>query len=50
MIVRMVNKPKILGTQWETDVVRYLQAHGAPLAERRALSGPVDKGDIAGTE
>lgn len=46
----MVNKPKRLGTEWETDVVRYLQEHGAPLAERRALSGSADRGDIAGTE
>lgn len=46
----MVNRPKIKGTQWETDVVNYLQEHGAPLAERRALSGSADRGDIAGTE
>ena len=46
----MVNKPKRLGTSFETDVVRYLQAHGAPLAERRALAGSADRGDVAGTE
>jgi hypothetical protein len=46
----MVNRPKRLGTSWETDVVRYLQAHGAPLAERRALAGSADRGDVAGTE
>lgn len=42
----MVNRPKILGTQFETDVVRYLHDHGYPQAERRALAGIVDKGDI----
>ena len=46
----MVNRPKRLGTSWETEVVRYLREHGAPLAERRALAGSADKGDIAGTE
>ena len=46
----MVNRPKRLGTEWETDVVRYLREHGAPLAERRALSGSADRGDVAGTE
>jgi hypothetical protein len=29
-------------------VVRWLQAHGFPLAERRALRGRDDRGDIAG--
>ena len=46
----MVNKPKRLGTEWETDVVRYLQEHGEPLAERRALVGSADRGDVAGTD
>jgi hypothetical protein len=46
----VVNRPKIKGTQFETDVVRYLQTHGAPLAERRALAGSADRGDVAGTE
>lgn len=35
------------GTAFETAVVRYLQEQGY-LAERRALSGRLDKGDIAG--
>jgi Holliday junction resolvase len=43
-----VNRPKIKGTAFETDVVRYLQAHGFEAAERRALSGTQDKGDVAG--
>jgi Holliday junction resolvase len=36
------------GTAWETQVVDYLREHGQPYAERRALSGSSDKGDIAG--
>lgn len=42
----MVNRPKILGTTWETAVVTYLKEHGYPRAERRALAGITDKGDI----
>lgn len=45
----MVNKPKIKGTGAETLLVGYLRANGWPYAERRALSGSLDKGDIAGT-
>lgn len=37
-----------IGTPAESAVVRYLQAHGFPHAERRALTGAQDKGDIAG--
>lgn len=36
------------GTAWESAVVEYLQAAGFPHAERRALCGVNDKGDIAG--
>lgn len=36
------------GTAFETAVVRYLNEHGYPYAERRALAGTNDKGDIAG--
>jgi len=43
----MVNKPKILGTTWETAVVTFLRQYSfAKKAERRALSGGLDKGDI----
>lgn len=42
----MTNKPKILGTTWETAVVNYLRDRLYPNAERRALSGGLDKGDI----
>jgi hypothetical protein len=44
-----VNRPKAIGTAAETAVVRYLQANGFPHAERRALRGTADAGDIAGT-
>ena len=42
-------RPKDIGTRAETAVVRYLVAHGWPLAERRALHGTHDLGDITGT-
>lgn len=45
----MVNKSKNLGTAAETRVVRYLAANGFPYAERRALAGIKDLGDITGT-
>lgn len=36
------------GTRWETAIVDYLRANGAPHAERRALNGAKDRGDVAG--
>lgn len=36
------------GTAWESSVVTYLIDRGWPHAERRALAGANDKGDIAG--
>lgn len=36
------------GTRFESLVVDYLRAHGYPHAERRALRGARDGGDIAG--
>jgi len=42
----VVNRAKQKGTAWETRLVRYLQSNGFPYAERRALSGKLDKGDI----
>lgn len=38
-----------IGTRAETGVVRYLRDHGWPYAERRALAGSADLGDITGT-
>ena len=44
----MVNRPKIKGTAWETQIVHALKRAGWFHAERRALQGGLDKGDIAG--
>jgi predicted lipoprotein len=43
-----VNASKRKGTTWESAVVGYLREHGQPYAERRALCGTSDKGDVAG--
>jgi hypothetical protein len=45
----MTNRPRNIGTAAETAVVRYLQTHGFPNAERRSLRGILDAGDITGT-
>ena len=44
-----MSRSKDIGTRAETAVVRYLQAYGWPNAERRALRGREDAGDITGT-
>ena len=44
----MSNPSKQRGTAAETAVVDYLRRRGWPFAERRALSGRLDKGDVAG--
>ena len=44
----MSNPSKQKGTAFETSVVDYFKAYGFPQAERRALHGNTDKGDIAG--
>ena len=45
----MTNPNKAKGSQWERDVVGYLQANGFPYAERRFGAGAkLDKGDIVG--
>jgi hypothetical protein len=36
------------GTAWESAIVTYLRGNGVPHAERRALAGTLDRGDIAG--
>lgn len=41
--------PRDIGTAAETAVVRYLRTAGWPHAERRALRGHADAGDITGT-
>jgi hypothetical protein len=42
----MTNKPKQIGTRGETAVVKALRNLGFPGAERRALAGALDLGDI----
>jgi hypothetical protein len=42
-------RPKDIGTAAETAVVKALRLHGFPNAERRALAGAYDLGDITGT-
>jgi hypothetical protein len=44
-----LSRNKQRGTSFETLIVRYLQDHGFPHAERRALAGVNDLGDITGT-
>jgi len=44
----MVNKPKQKGTAAESAVVSFLQSAGFPYAERLALQGGKDRGDITG--
>lgn len=42
-------RPKDIGTAAETAVVKALRRLGWPDAERRALTGALDQGDITGT-
>lgn len=44
----MVNKPKQKGTAAESAVVSFLRTVGFPYAERLALQGGKDRGDITG--
>jgi hypothetical protein len=41
-----MNKPGKIGTQAETDSVRFLVANGFPKADRRSRKGRYDQGDI----
>ena len=43
-----MSKSKQKGTAAETAVVKFLKESGFPYAERRALHGTLDKGDITG--
>ncbi|GAA2618881.1 hypothetical protein SMC26_40420 [Actinomadura fulvescens] len=45
----MTNRPKQIGTAGESGVVAFLRPNGFPGAERRALKGTHDEGDITGT-
>ncbi len=44
-----MSRSRAKGTSAETTVVNYLRLHGWPYAERRALAGAKDLGDITGT-
>jgi predicted lipoprotein len=44
----VANPSKAKGTAWESSVVEYLRDHGHPYAERRALTGSADKGNVSG--
>ena len=41
-----MSKSRAKGTLWESRCVTYLREHGFPWAERRAMAGAYDKGDI----
>lgn len=41
-----MNRSKAKGTAVETAVTRFANSYGFPLAERRALSGSSDRGDV----
>ena len=43
-----MNASKVRGTAWESAIVAFLRMRGVPHAERRALGGTNDRGDIAG--
>lgn len=42
----MTNRPKNIGTAFETLVVNYARENGFPQADRLALSGSADRGDV----
>lgn len=44
-----MSRERAVGTKAETATVRYLRANGFPHAERAALSGRDDTGDVTGT-
>lgn len=44
-----MSRSRDIGTATATAVVKYLRTHGWPHAERRALTGAQDQGDITGT-
>lgn len=44
-----MSRPRAMGTMAESAVVAYLRGNGFLQAERRALHGSLDKGDVTGT-
>ena len=43
-----MSRERAKGTAWESAIVQYLRDVGWPHAERRALHGTNDQGDVAG--
>ncbi len=43
-----MSRARAKGTAWESAIVEYLRAQGWTHAERRAMQGSRDRGDIAG--
>ena len=43
-----MSRQRAKGTRWESKIVDYLRGNGFPHAERRALNGTHDLGDITG--
>lgn len=43
-----MSRSKAKGTAFEREVVDFLRGHGFPAAERRAMEGVNDRGDVAG--
>lgn len=43
-----MSRNRAKGTAWESAIVNFLRGHGWPHAERRAMGGTNDRGDIAG--
>lgn len=43
-----MSKQRAKGTAWESAIVAFLKENGFPYAERRAMRGNKDAGDIAG--
>ena len=43
-----MSKARAKGTTFESALVTYLREHGHPFAERRAMAGTLDKGDLTG--
>lgn len=41
-----MSKQRAKGTLWESTIVKYLNEHGHPFVERRAMAGAHDRGDI----
>ncbi len=43
-----MSRQRAKGTRWESAIVAYLRGQGFPHAERRALTGTADRGDLTG--